>query len=261
MRWRIKKFDVTSMKPHRVVYFIGRRGSGKSTLVEDVMRKMSDRIDVVLAMSPTFESVEMFRRHVPHNLVYNGYAPARVEQLISLQQVAVQEGRPRAAALMLDDCMYDRSVLNSTSMRNLHFNGRHLHICFLNSVQYLMDISPAIRTQVDYVFCLSEKILANKKKLHNFFFGVVPSFHDFCRLLDKCTENFSALVLDATSPTSDVENCLFWYRAEPPVAFRMCKPVYWKLSTRFSKDERDRGKKDSQGCAVGKSDGEVVTLQ
>ena len=40
---------------------------------------------------------------------------------------------------------------------------RHYKITFLNAVQYVMDLGPDLRTQVDYVFALSENIISNKQ--------------------------------------------------------------------------------------------------
>lgn len=57
----------------------------------------------------------------------------------------------------------------------------------------------------------------------------------------RCTENFSALVLDQTAPTSRIEECVFWYKAElnlPP--FKLANPIFHKLSARHAKSERER---------------------
>ena len=53
MRIQIKKFDVSMLKPHRIALMAGKRGTGKSTLPEDVMFHMKDKVHMGIAMTPT----------------------------------------------------------------------------------------------------------------------------------------------------------------------------------------------------------------
>ena len=126
--------------------------------------------------------------------------------------------------------MYDKKILRGLCMRDLFMNGRHLHVTFLNAMQYIMDMGPDLRTQVDYVFALRENIISNKSKLHKYFFGMFDKYEDFSRVMDRCTENHGCLVLDNTAKTNNLEDCLFWYRAsidqpEFKVCIRKCASV------------------------------------
>jgi hypothetical protein len=136
----------------------------------------------------------------------------------------------RNLALVLDDCMYDKQVMKSKTMRNLFMNGRHYKCFFLAAVQWLMDLGPDLRTQVDYVFALRENILSNRERLYKYFFGIFPKYEDFSRVFDACTANYECLVIDNTVNSNDVEDCIFWYKASADIPdFRMCAPVYWEL--------------------------------
>ena len=240
MRLKINKWDPASIKPHRLILLIGRRGTGKSSLLEDILYHIAPAIDIALAMSPTEESLGMFRNHLPEPWLFNGYSQAKVEELIEMQRGLAKQQKQRSVLLALDDCMYDKAILRSTCMRNIHMNGRHLKITFVNAVQYLVDIDPALRTQVDYVVCLKENIFTNKQRLHRMFFGCFRAFEDFASVLDKVTENYGALVLDNTSPTASLEDCLFWYRASISLpSYRVGKPIYWKLAQRYARSDED----------------------
>lgn len=260
MRLKIKQFDVRSMKPHRVTYFIGRRGTGKTTLLLDVLGQLADRFDVALAMSPTEDTLQEFRKIVPGPFVFEAMNSTKVDELIDTQRrtAAAKPESVRSAALLWDDLMYERGVMNTTSMRELHFNGRHSKIAFFNSVQYLMDVPPSIRSQVDYVFCCRETIMSNKVKLHKYFFGIVDTYQEFSSILDACTQDYCVLVLDCTQVTSNVEDCLFWYKANPsPPPFRLCRPDYWRWSAEYGKSadevERERflGRRAGGGAGGG----------
>ena len=101
------------------------------------------------------------------------------------------------------------------------------------AVQYLMDLGPALRTQVDYCFALRENVISNRERLHKYFFGVFPRFEEFSRVLDACTANYECLVIDNTVQSNAISDCVFWYKASvdlPP--FRLCAPVFWELEQR-----------------------------
>ena len=241
VRLKIRRFDPSKIKPDRIIYFIGRRGSGKSTLTEDILSHLAPRLDMALAMSPTEDSLAVFRKHFPEPWLFDGYSEATVEELVEMQKNLARQNKQRSLALVLDDCMYQRNVLRSNAMRNLHFNGRHLHVCFINAVQYLMDIEPSMRSQVDYVFALRETIQSNKMKLWKFFFGIFPNFNDFSKTMDACTKDYSAIVLDCTnSKNTEIEDCIFWYKASlnvPP--FKIGKPVFWKMARRYARSDEE----------------------
>lgn len=219
---------------------VGRRGTGKSTLLEDVLYHLKGDVDFAIAMSPTEESLSMFRQHMPESWLYPGYTATKVEEMISMQKTLARQNKHRSLLLALDDCLYEKSILRSTSMRELFMNGRHLRICFIFACQYLVDVDPSLRTQIDYVIALRETIYSNKQKLHRFFFGIVPNFQDFCKIIDRVTDNYGALVLDATSTTTKLDECLYWYRASIKLpTYRIGKPLFWKLTDKYSRSEAD----------------------
>ena len=240
MRIQIQKFDVASMKPHRIALMVGKRGTCKSTLIEDVMFHMRDKVHIGLAMTPTEESAQMFRRHMPPSWIYNSYSPSTMEQIIVLQRDLCRKGKQRNLFLALDDCMYDKKILKSTNVRDVFMNGRHLKLSVLLACQYIMDMGPDLRSQVDYVFALRENIISNKTKLFKYFFGMFEKFEDFSRVMDACTENYSCLVLDNTSKSNRIEDCLFWYRADIDLpSYSVGDPKFLQLARVYGRGDDD----------------------
>jgi energy-coupling factor transporter ATP-binding protein EcfA2 len=166
----IRKFDPSTIALNSVILMIGRRGSGKSTLIKDIMFHLRNKLDFGVAMSPTEESNEAFSSYVPRSCIYADYSPSAIDTLIKQQRQQVKRGRFRHVYLLMDDCAFDKKTLTSTNMRQLMYNGRHSKITFCYSVQYLVDFPASFRSQVDYVFCLKDNVLSSKEKLHKFFF-------------------------------------------------------------------------------------------
>ena len=64
---QIRKFDPRKIDSNRVCVFIGKRGTGKSTLVTDVLYHHR-KIPMGVIMSGTEESNEHYKKHVQHYL-------------------------------------------------------------------------------------------------------------------------------------------------------------------------------------------------
>jgi len=97
------------------------------------------------------------------------------------------------------------------------------------TMQYCMDLPPALRANVDYIFLLRENILQNREKLYKSFFGIFPNFDMFNKVMDACTENYECLVLDNTVKSNKIQDCVFWYKASVRKNFRVGSPDLWKL--------------------------------
>ena len=231
MKCKIKKFDPTNIKPGRIILIIGKRGSGKSTLLRDILYRMKDTIDFGMAMTPTQDSASMFRSCLPSGCVYDKFIPAKVDGLVKVAKDMKFHGKHKRLLLCLDDCMYDKSCTKGISMRTIFFNGRHLNICFINILQYCMDLTSDLRTQIDYVFALRENILANKIRLWKYFFGMFSHYDDFAQVLDRCTNNYETLVLDNTVNSTSIQDCVYWYRADTGLPdFRIGNDVFFKMN-------------------------------
>lgn len=242
MRLKLKRFNPETLKEHRIIIIVGKRGTGKSVMQRDLLYHISRKLDFGLAMTPTEESAEMFRQHMPDTWIYSGFSTHKLDAMLKMQRDMVKRHTQRNLFLIMDDCMYDKKILKGVGIRDLFMNGRHLSVTLCNAVQYVMDMGPDLRTQVDYVFALRENIISNKMKLWKYFFGMFERYDDFAKVMDKCTANHGALVMDNTTGSCNVQDCIFWYRANmnvPP--FQIGKRVYWRLSRKFEKslDEQD----------------------
>lgn len=143
---------------------------------------------------------------------------------------------PRAF-LLLDDCLYDKTWKNDKNIRYIFMNGRHKKVLFLLTMQFVLGISPELRTNVDYIFIFRENIIANRRRLYDAFAGMFPSFECFSAVMDQCTENFECLVIDNTSTSNRLEDQVFWYKAEPRDNFTIGSRELWELHNQATCDE------------------------
>ena len=252
---RIRKFNPEILETRRLhgspptIVVIGKRGSGKSTLIADLMWHMR-RIPMFICMSGTEEGNGFYKKHMHPLLIHGEYKKDIVSNLIKQQKDKLKKcikagidpnTRPDlGTGLLLDDCGFNKRLFYQEDMRLLFMNGRHWKICFITSLQYMMGIPPDLRTNIDFVFCLRENIVANQKRLYDNFFGCFKKFSHFQEAFNACTENYECLVLDNTSKSTKVENCVFYYKATPDREYKLGSRDLWAyLNSRYKEDDED----------------------
>ena len=242
---QIRKFDPKSIGDGRVCLIVGKRNTGKSVLAKDLMY-FKRHFPAGLVMSGTEEGNSWYGSWVPDSFIYHEFDKGVIEGVIERQRRLSKHGKAKNVFLVLDDVLYDKRLLKEKCMRALCFNGRHWKCHLFILAQYLMDVPPDIRTQIDYVFCLRENNLQNRKRLYDTFFGVFPSFDMFCQVMDKCTENFECLVLDNVSRSNKIEDNIFWYKAKLRSDFKMGSPLLWRFHSNNYDPEHDEHPKTTQ---------------
>ena len=225
----INKFDPSSIEDGKVCLIIGKRGTGKSVLLKDLMY-FKRHFQAGVVMSGTEEGNGYYKGWVPDVFVYNDFNSKVIAKIITRQKRLSKEGRAKPVFIVLDDCLYDKKILRDKDMRAIFMNGRHWKINLWCTAQYLMDVPPDIRMQIDYVFAFRDNTFNNRKKLHSHFFGVFRKFDDFCHVMDRCTENYECLVLNNATQSNDIEKTVFWYRAKMR-KFRMGGDEMWRFHT------------------------------
>lgn len=226
----IKKFNIKKLQPDRIILIVGKRGTGKSTLVYDILSYLSKEFDAGCGMSPTPDSQDMMRQFMPDSCIYEEYDQDKITEIVdSIDKLNKNKIFPRIF-IILDDCMFDQSTLKTTAMRKLHYNGRHLKILFVNIAQYTMDVPKSLRGQIDYIFALREPNIEFRTNLWRNFFGMFPKYEDFSLAMDKCTSKNECLVMDNTVKSNNIEDCVFWYKAKiNPKPFMMGNRNFWKI--------------------------------
>ena len=249
MNITIRKFDPSKMDDRRVVMVIGKRNTGKSVLTKDLMFHKR-HLPVGMVMSGTEEGNGWYSSWVPDCFIYNEFDKDAVEKLIKRQRRLCKNGTPQKVFLILDDCMFDKRVMREKCIRQIFMNGRHWGIFLAVTSQYVADAGPEIRSNCDYVFVLRENIAQNQERLWRMFFGIFPTFDSFRQALVACTENYQCLVLDNTSKSNKIEDCVFWYKAKERNNFRMGSPLLWHFHSRHynpNYDDEDDDKPARRG--------------
>ena len=249
VNFNIKRFDMKRIPQDAVVIFIGRRRTGKSTLVRDLLFHHQD-MPLGTVISGTEESNSFYGKMIPPLFIHGEFNPIILANFVKRQKLImakIQKDQlmqvksrvdPRSF-MILDDCMYDDSWTHDKNIRYLFMNGRWLKAFFLITMQYPLGIQPALRTNVDFVFILREPYLNNRKRIFDNYASAFPSFEFFCQIMDQCTQNYECLVIDNTSQSAKLEDCIFWYKADVHSDFRIGAPEFWQHSASYYQAKED----------------------
>lgn len=243
---RIRPWDAKLIKPGSTCFIIGRRGAGKSCLMRDLMWNLhqTGTFEIAIGMSPTEEASPSLAKFMPSSLIYSEYRADVIRQVLNTQKEACVAGNAYNVVLVLDDCMYDKAIMKSKVMREVLMNGRHMKLTVIVLVQYMMDLPPQCRSQIDIVISTRDPIIDNRKKLHKHFFGFFETYKDFSKCYKQCTNDYSVFVsVNNGKPTNAIDDCCFWYKAKTDIPdFRFGAPWTWKLNDRYSVPPHSRPK-------------------
>ena len=255
MTLELKKFDMKNISfkatenKGPVVVLIGRRDTGKSFLVRDLLYYHQE-IPIGTVISGTEEGNGFYGKLVPKLFIHNEYNTAIIENILKRQRTVLKQIKkemdtykrsnidPRAFVI-LDDCLYDATWTRDKMMRLIFMNGRHWKIMLVITMQYPLGVPPTLRTNIDYVFILREPYIANRKRIYENYAGMFPTFESFCQVMDQCTENYECLVINNNSKSNRLHDQVFWYKADNHNDFRLGSKEFWDLSKGFNSDDEE----------------------
>ena len=255
MNLELKKFDMKniSFKPNEtqgpVIVLIGRRDTGKSFLVRDLLYYHQD-IPIGTVISGTEAGNGFYASMVPKLFIHDEYNTAIIENILKRQKMVIKQvkkekdnyGRSTIDArafVILDDCLYDNTWARDKLMRLLFMNGRHWKILLVITMQYPLVVPPNLRTNIDYTFILREPYINNRKRIYENYAGMFPTFESFCQVMDQCTENYECLVISNNAKSNKLDDQIFWYKAGPHRDFKLGSTEFWEMSKDLGSDDEE----------------------
>jgi len=269
MTLELKKFDmkrITFLKDENkgpVIVLIGRRDTGKSYLVRDLLYHHRD-IPIGTVISGTEAGNGFYSSHIPKLFIHDEYSSGIIENILKRQKSVMKEVNkqiqmyksskidPRSFVI-LDDCLYDNTWTKDKLMRLLFMNGRHWKVLLVITMQYPLGCPPSLRTNIDYVFILREPYISNRKRIYDNYAGMFPTFESFCQVMDQCTENYECLVIDNNVKSNKLSEQIFWYKADSTIRhdFKLGAKEFWEMSKNMKDDEDDTPYNPEQFRKVG----------
>jgi hypothetical protein len=216
----IKEFPIHKIRLKTKNVVIGKPGSGKSFLLDDLAYNVKHRIPVAAAYSGTESTNGAWARRLPPLFVFDGfnekaakYAVLRSKLTTKLKEM--QNMSHPGGLFIWDDCMESPTDFTKKIIVAVFKNGRQWEdVMFLIASQYCLDLKPNIRSCIDYTFILKTSKKDDRQKIYKNYASSFPDFETFEAVLDDITNNYGALVIDNTSSSTKFEDTVFYYKAK-----------------------------------------------
>lgn len=235
---KIKPLDPQLIPDEAVCVFIGKRRSGKSCAIRDLMWHKR-HIPIAQVISGSEHANPFFQNFFPSSYIEGAYSDELINNILERQtkikrladitskdESSDKEIDPRFL-LVFDDCLHDNKWQRTTEIKTIFMNGRHFSVFFILSLQYVIGIPPNLRTNIDYVFVFRDTSIANRRKLYENFGGCIPTFHMFCALMDSLGK-YECLVICTDADKVKFDEQVMYWKAKLRKPFKFGCHAFWK---------------------------------
>lgn len=256
--YTITRFDMKRIVPGSVVLVLGARGTGKTTIIKELLYHMR-HYHLGIIMVDTLDTAAEYSTHLPDTFIYNQYDPSVVEELIMQQERQIQRckrhgivpavvGSPKF--LILDDLGFSKDINKDSVLKRIYSNGRHFKLTTIVAAQYCMQVPKECRLMFDYVFTTYEKTKKFREQIYDQFDVGFPDENVLHKVMQKCTEDYSVMVLDKRSTgRGGLADSVFHYKAKMGRRFLIGPPELWDahddnfnpMYSNFKKSDITRG--------------------
>ena len=101
-------------------------------------------------------------------------------------------------------------------------------ITLIVAIQHVMQLTPVLRRDTDYMICLKEGNKNVMRNLYDNFFGVFEKPVHLENAFDSCTKDFGCMTLNNTVTSVLVNDTVNWYKATPNRVFKFGSKEFWK---------------------------------
>jgi hypothetical protein len=241
----LKRFDIQRIRDKTWVniLILGKRNSGKSVTVNDIVSNLAQLFPLVIAMSGSEKMNGFYKKILPEMLVYDDVYVNKIRDLISRQEKFIQKidsGHAKYnncnpnAALILDDCIHNKEWTKDESARYLSYAGRHIKLTVIIASQELKALPPGMRANFDYVFISRMDSGDELDKIRKAFFACIRNKKDFDQIFNKYTDDYKFIVVDQMTKSTDPLDKIFWYKSDINLKPKLGHPYYYELNNILS---------------------------
>ena len=241
--------DVQPFRTHRLpesgfILFLGKRGTGKSTLAMYMSRFWKHKTAGMAVCMCGSESVKNDWAPVVPKLFTVDCSTEYIDNLLRNQNDLVRKYEQRKEPfpahheklIILDDVASSKAFMRSKAFLYLSSNSRHLHLTTFVLAQYLFQVPAECRNQFDLVFAMSTNNKKNITTLHSEYANSVP-IRIFRSVLTTVTENYGVLCIDNRKNVSAITEVCSYTRTPHPLApERIGSPALWEYSEKHYLD-------------------------
>lgn len=232
----INEFDPKSIPLGSICMFIGKRNTGKSFTMRDILYHKRNEFQVAKLVCETEKLNRDYSSIIPKIFTEYEFDENSIYKFLKRQYEVFKQNQKGAninpnAVLIFDDMLASGDQwIKSRYVKKCFMNGRHYKFDFMISLQHCIGIPPQLRGQVDYIFLFREFRVNELEKIYEHYASLIPSFHLFRQIMDKLTKDYGCLIIKNVKQSEKWYENIFFYKAQKHPEFRLCPPEAWAFN-------------------------------
>jgi nicotinamide riboside kinase len=202
----LKNFTLEMFEKNPSILIIGQKNSGKSFLCKELINYFKQFSTGTIIS----DSNEFYSKFFSDTKIYHDYSSIIIEEQLKNKE----EQLKNKTFIVMDDCFTSNNNLaKDENIKQLLFNGRHMGITYILTMQFPLSITPEIRNNFDYVFLLANDLQSDQEKIWKHYANIFPTFDAFHNVYRDLTNNFGCMVLVNRDAKEGFNKKVFSYKA------------------------------------------------
>lgn len=223
---KFKRKYLRNIEPNSFITIIGKRGTGKTTILNNYCYENYKRIRLPVLISATADIKKDFYGIIPELFIHNEYNPDIIKYFLKDQMEVtekIEKGEcskniKKLGLFIMDDILGTEPCWKKDqSFQSIVFNGRNFNITNIISVQNPLAIPPNFRGNVDYVILSPITTEKGKKYIFDYIwdqsFGDYDHFKSYLDIITK--QKFHYMLLDNKHTPSKIEDYVYYVKTTP----------------------------------------------
>lgn len=211
----LKKFTINNNKLYNYL-IIGKRASGKTSLVIDIFHKLN--ISNVIVFTDSKENIEQYNKYIEKSCIFTNIDSGVLQNIITNQK-NTKKHCDNIIPSEMNICI----IIDGYSMKNMCYelrtilcSNRELGITIIMTQQYLYIKDLDTFMCFDYICIFSDNNMYTLSYYYKNFFSKFKSFDKFYNIFKKYTINQQCLVYSNCLIHLDlnIKDLIYWYNAK-----------------------------------------------
>lgn len=133
---------------------VSKSGGGKSCLLKYILSSERSQFDKIYVISGTESMNGFYSTLVEKECIFTEYNEDWLKKLIKkLKEYKEKNSKPYNVLIVFDDLGYNENFRKSKCLVELACQGRHYNCFFTCLLQYIYQIPPTIRNNINFILC------------------------------------------------------------------------------------------------------------
>jgi hypothetical protein len=207
IKMQFKEFDPEHATNLNCIAVIGKRSTGKTDLVRDILPHLKCSYHLVVGATI---------KYIENEETIQEYNEQIVADLLSKQKKALNTKREIGDVTQIPHAcvVIDNYLHSNKSIVSLFQNGIFLKTKVVLAMQSLIALPTQIRSNIDYVFIFRGRNMSHDKCLYtSYALSIFQSFEEFSQALDNITSDpYTCMVINNTACSKKIEDNVMWYK-------------------------------------------------